>query len=428
MTATKNRSCWRKDLAVFRGLSDPGRAAYLVLLEWFENFRLRFDLQANRETAERFWRLEVKKEGIVRKDGQLREWSAALKWYLGWLDACKVAVAEHQNLRDRVRNAVHSACARRGLSRRTQLCYGAWVARFAVFAGDERKVMQEEAATAFLTAVVEDEDCAYSTQKQALNALAFFFKQVLFLEEPVFGIKLRRTALRMPVVLSQEETQELFVQLQDEGPRYELAARLQYGAGLRLSELTRLRIEDVDLCEGTLTIRRGRGDRDRVTVLPRSLKVELARQIEAAREIWQEDREAKLDGVWLPGAQGLKDSRLGETFEAFWLFPASQVAVDLASRGYAGTSPEPERRRRNHMTGRFYNEAIKRAASQAGIDKEVTSHALRHSFATHLLEGGTDLRKLQTLLGHADVKTTEIYTHVAIGVGAMGVVSPLDLA
>jgi integron integrase len=428
MTATKNRSCWRKDLAVFRGLSDPDRAAYLVLLEWFENFRLRFDLQANRETAERFWRLEVKKEGIVRKDGQLSQWSAAIQWYLGWLEACKLAAAEHQNLRERVRNVVHSACARRGLSRRTQLCYGAWVARFAVFAGDERKVMKEETATAFLTSVVEDEDCAYSTQKQALNALAFFFKQVLFLEEPVFGIKLQRTAPRMPVVLSQEETQELFVKLQDEGPRYELAARLQYGAGLRLSELTRLRIKDVDLCEGTLTIRRGRGDRDRVTVLPKSLKGELARQIEVAREIWQADREAKLDGGWLPAAQARKESRLEKTFEAFWLFPASQVAVDPASRSYAGTSPESERRRRNHIAGRFYNEAIRRAATKAGIDKEVTSHALRHSFATHLVENGTNLRAIQRLLGHEHATTTEIYLNVAVGEHGLGVESPLDLA
>ena len=195
---------------------------------------------------------------------------------------------------------------------------------------------------------------------------------------------------------------------------------------MRLSELTLLRIEDVDLCEGTLAIRRGRGDRDRVTVLPRSLKAELAQQVEAAREIWQEDREAKLDGVWLPLAQGRKDSRLGETFEAFWLFPASQVAVDLASRGYAETSPEPERRRRNHMTGRFYNEAIRRAASQAGIDKEVTSHALRHSFATHLVESGTHLRVLQKLLGHEHVTTTEIYLHIAVGEHGLGVESPLD--
>lgn len=129
---------------------------------------------------------------------------------------------------------------------------------------------------------------------------------------------------------------------------------------MRLSELTRLRIKDVDLCEGTLTIRRGRGDRDRVTVLPKSLKVELAPLMEAAREIWKEDRKAKLDGVWLPVAQARRDSRLGETFEAFWLFPASQVAVDPASRSYAGTSPESERRRRNHIAGRFYNEAIRR--------------------------------------------------------------------
>jgi integron integrase len=278
--------------------------------------------------------------------------------------------------------------------------------------------MKVETATRFLTSVVEDEDCAYSTQKQALNALAFFFKYVCGVEEPVFQVKLRKTGTRVPVVLSKQETQRVFEKLESPEGRYALAARLQYGAGLRLTELVRLRIKDVDLERGTVTVRGGKGDKDRVTVLPLSLRVELARQVERAREVWRGDREAGLPGVWLPGALSRKFKRAAESFEWFWLFPARQVSID----------PESGVPRRHHLHGKVYNEAIKRAAATAGIEKQVTSHALRHSFATHLLEGGADLRTIQELLGHEDITTTEIYLHVATGVNGLGVVSPLDVA
>jgi integron integrase len=233
------------------------------------------------------------------------------------------------------------------------------------------------------------------------------------------------------VVLSKLETYQLFdeIRKQEEKARpvkekdqevshgrYELAARLQYGAGLRLSELVRLRVKDVDVGRGTVTVRRGKGDKDRVTVLPKSLREQVARQIERAREVWQGDREAGLAGVWLPGALARKFRRAAESFEWFWLFPARQTSMD----------PESGIRRRHHMLGQVYNEAIKRAAEACGIEKRVTSHALRHSFATHLLEKGTDLRTIQDILGHEDISTTEIYLHVATGANGLGVVSPLD--
>ncbi|NQX02951.1 integron integrase [bacterium] len=416
MNASKTRWCWRKDLAEFRGLSERERAAFLVLLEWFENFRLRHELVADREAAKRFWRSEVLGEGRTREGWQLEQWGAAIQWYLNWLGACAEAGADHRGLAERVRTAVHSAGARRGLARRTKQCYGAWAARYAVFAGGEREVMRVETASRFLTSVVADEDCAYSTQKQALNALAFFFKQVCGVEEPEFQVKLRKTGTRVPVVLSPPETQRVFENLKSPEGRYELAARLQYGAGLRLSELVRLRVQDVDVGRGTLTVRQGKGDKDRVTVLPRSLREEVAKQIERAREVWRGDRDAGLAGVYLPGALARKFRRAAEGFEWFWLFPARQVSVD----------PEAGMRRRHHLHGQVYNEAIKRAAAAAGVEKRVTSHSLRHSFATHLLEGGTDLRTIQDLLGHEDITTTEIYLHVATGANGLGVVSPLD--
>jgi site-specific recombinase XerD len=253
------------------------------------------------------------------------------------------------------------------------------------------------------------------------------------------------------VVLSKQETHHLFdgIRKQEEKSksakekeakeshgRYELAARLQYGAGLRLSELVRLRVQDVDVVRGTLTVRLGKGDKDRVTVLPKSLLEEIARQIERARDVWAKDREAGLAGVHIPGALARKFRRVAETFEWFWLFPAKQTSIDPASlrdggagpagEGQAGKSRKAGILRRHHMLGQVYNEAIKRAAVAAGIEKRVTSHALRHSFATHLLENGTDLRTIQDLLGHEDISTTEIYLHVATGANGLGVVSPLD--
>jgi site-specific recombinase XerD len=434
MTAKKCRWCWRKDLAEFRGLTDLERTGFLLLLEWFENFRLRHELPAGRDAANFFWKTDVVRKDRPREEWQLAQWKEAIIWYLKWLEACAEEGADHRSLGERLRAAVYHACSRRGLALRTKQCYGAWAARYAVFAGDESKVMEVETATRFLTSVVVDEDCAYSTQKQALNAVAFFFKYVLDVAEPVFGVKLKKTETRIPVVLSQEETQRVFNELDrvkgcapsDGEPqrvpqkrtdgRYGLAARLQYGAGLRVSELVRLRVQDVDLGRGTVTIRGGKGDKDRMSVLPKSLRDDLAGQIRKARELWEGDRELGLGGVYLPGALARKFRRAAETFEWFWLFPAKQISTD----------PESGMRRRHHLHGTVYNEAIKRAAEAAGIRKRVTSHALRHSFATHLLESGTDLRTIQELLGHEDITTTEIYLHVSMGANGLGVSSPLD--
>ncbi len=379
MSAIKTRWCWRKDLAEFRGLTDRERTGFLLVLEWFENFRLRYELKAGREAAKVFWKAEVLRDGFKREDWQLQQWGDAIQWYLNWLGACDEAGADHRSLAERLRMAARSAGSRRGLAPRTKQSYGAWAARYAVFAGDEREVMRVETASRFLMSVVEDEDCAYSTQKQALNALAHFFKYVCGVEEPVFQVKLRKTGTRVPVVLSKGETQRLFDKLEIPGGRYGLPARLQYGAGLRNSELVRLRIQDVDLERGTLTVRCGKGDKDRVTVLPKSLREEIARQIESAREVWRCDREARLAGVWMPGALARKFRRGAESFEWFWLFPARQISVDPASLSYAGTSPERGVSRRHHLHGQVYNEAIKRAA-RGGGDREACDEPCVEAF------------------------------------------------
>lgn len=407
------RADWRADLKVFRGLRDPERVGFLMLLEWFENFRLRLKLEAGREAAVLFWKEEVVAKG-PREDWQLDQWSAALSWYLRWLEACQERGAETRSLPERLRDAVERGGARRGLAERTRDCYGPWVARFARFAKDETAVQCPKVASCFLESVVTDEECAYSTQKQALNALAFFFKAVLGHENPRFDVKLRKTRVRVPTVLCREEVKELFENLSG---RYLLAAKLQYGAGLRLSELMRLRVKDLDLKRGTLMIRKGKGDKDRVTILPKSLVEPLKAHLEEVRALWQKDRDAGHPGVFIPGALGRKFARGGEEWGWFYLFPAARISLDRR----AGV------RRRHHLLGDVYNDKIREAALQAGNHKRVTSHALRHSFATHLLEDGTDLRKIQELLGHEDITTTEIYLHVAMDVNGLGVTSPLDV-
>jgi integrase len=338
-------------------------------------FRLRHELEAGREAARIFWKNDVLREEHPREPWQLDQWEAAIQWYLNWLKACEEAKADHRSLEERLRAAVNAAGSRLGHARRTKQSYGAWLARYGKFAASDRAAMQVETATRFLTSVVDDEDCAYATQKQALNALAFFFKQVCGMEEPRFGVKLKKTGTRIPVVLSKKEAQEIFTKLEEpqEVPkktdgRYGLAARLQYGAGLRRSELVRLRIKDVDLDRGTLTVRQGKGDKDRVTMLPASLRDALAAQIEVARALWQKDRVAGLAGVHIHGALGRKFSQAAESFEWFWLFPARQTSLD----------PETGVKRRYHLHGQVYSEAIKRAAKAVGIEKRVTSHALRH--------------------------------------------------
>ena len=412
MRQGKGRVCWRRDLAVFRGLSQRDRAGFLVLLEWLENFRLRRGLAAGREAAKCFWREEVLGRH-EREDWQLDQWSAAIAWYLNWLRACEEAGADHRSLPERVRAAVRSAGARRGLAYRTQQCYGAWLARYAAFAETASRARMEGTAMAFLVSVVEDKECAYSTQKQALNALAFFFKHVCGIEAPNFGVKLRKTERRVPTVLSRGEVAALLTELEE---KYRVPAALQYSSGLRIAELVRLRVKDLDLERGSVTIRQGKGGKDRVSVLPKSLQAELRRSLECAEKLWREDRSQDLAGTRIPGALGRKFAKASRSIGWFWLFPASKVSRD----------PQGGELRRHHLHAKVYNEALKRAATRAGLRKRVTSHALRHSFATHLLEAGSDLRRIQELLGHEDITTTEIYLHVAETENGLGVRSPLD--
>lgn len=386
-------------------------AGFGYFLGWFESWRLGRRLAADRGTARRFWKEMV--QAKAREEWQLQQWAEAMRWYLSWLDLARKRGADHRSLAERVRDAVECAGARRGLALATRRAYGSWAARFAATVKTPHEAMEEERMAEWLGKLVSEGKIAFSTQKQALNALVFFLKDVCGRDEVVLNVRMRKGTPRIPIVPHREEIMALIGKL--EGV-YRTAARLQYGSGLRLKELVSLRIRQLDLKRGTLTIKSGKGDRDRVTVLPDSVKEELAGQIAHCRTVWEQDRAADRPGVALPNALARKWPNAGKQWERFWLFPARKESKD----------PESGIVRRHHLHPKVYGAALRGAVRAAELERGITSHSLRHAFATQLLEAGCDLRTIQELLGHADVKTTEIYTHVAKGVGGTGVVSPLD--
>lgn len=402
---------WREDLEASRDLSEKEKRSIAFVVGWFEDWRQRSRLSPGRETARRFWAEQVKSK--EREKWQLDQWQEGIEWYLRWLSLCVKRGGDGRSLGERLRDAVEKVGARRGLARRTRDTYGSWAARFGGWAGTEKRAMDDGVARDWLAHIVSNEGLSFSTQKQALNAIVFFFRDVCGVADPDLRVTMRETEQRIPVVLDVPEVLSLFRELS--GSR-RLAAELQYGTGLRLNELVSLRIKDLDLKRGIVVVRGGKGDKDRVTVIPESLHDAIQEQKQKCRELFQADRDARRSGVALPGALSRKFPKAGERWEWFWLFPAARESKD----------PESEIIRRHHIHASPYGAAIRDAAARAGIEKRVTSHALRHSFATHLLERGVDIRTIQELLGHAEVSTTEIYTHVAKGMNKRGVKSPLD--
>jgi integron integrase len=402
---------WRQDLATSRDLKHREVEAYGYVLGWIEDWRVQRDLPPGREALEAWWREFAKKKD--QPAWRLRQWQEAIVWYLNWLELCRKSGGTGKGIPERLKEAVHGAGARRGLALRTRQTYAGWVARFGVYAGTESRVLDEAVARDWLSHLVDKEEVAFSTQKQALNALVFFYRDVCNREVVDMQVKLRHTAKRAHVVLSKTELMGLVTKLEE---IYKTPALLQYGAGLRLQELVQLRIKDVDVERGVVTIHGGKGDKDRESIIPNCLKETLLEQIAKARAFWEEDRANDSPGVALPGALARKFSKSGTKWAWMWIFPADHLSKN----------PESGIVRRHHLHPKVYGEAISRAAEKAGIAKRVTSHALRHAFATHFLDGGADIRTLQELLGHTDVKTTEIYAHAAKIGNGKGVRSPLD--
>lgn len=300
-------------------------------------------------------------------------------------------------------------------SMRTETAYFGWVKRYIYFHGKRHPAeMGRSELEAFLSSLAVERNVSAATQNQALSALLFLYREVLEIELPwLDNVTRAKKPARLPTVLTREETVALLDGI-DEG-EIKLIVRLLYGSGLRLLEGLRLRVKDVDLSRRELIVRDGKGGKDRVTMIATQLVEPLRLRIAGRKQLHDEDLAVGRGDVWLPDALALKYPAASCAFGWQYVFPAAGHSRDPRSGAI----------RRHHVDEKRVQRAVKAAAARAGIVKPVSPHTLRHSFATHLLEAGYDIRTVQELLGHSDVSTTMIYTHV-LNRGGRGVASPLD--
>jgi integron integrase len=319
-----------------------------------------------------------------------------------------------QSGKPRLLDMVRHALRARHYSRSTEKAYAAWIRKYIVFHGKRHpSEMGDSEVTQFLTNLATRRRVSASTQNQALAALLFLYRSVLRQDLPwLEGVVRAKVPLRVPVVLSRREVAAILKRLR--GTVW-LMASLMYGSGLRLMECARLRVKDVDVPRREITVRDGKGQKDRVTVLPAKLAAPLAEHLRRVRMRHEADMRNGAGYVELPFALARKYPNAAREWGWQWVFPATRIYVD----------PESSRRRRHHLHETVVQRAVKEAVRAAGITKPATCHSLRHAFATHLLERGQDIRTIQELLGHRDLNTTMIYTH-ALNRGGRGVKSPLD--
>jgi integron integrase len=321
-------------------------------------------------------------------------------------------MAEGPRLLDQVRARTRV----RHLAYRTEQSYVHWIVRYIRFHGMRHpNTMGAPEVETYLTHLAADRNVSASTQNQALSALLFLYREVL--NQP-FGdlnnVRRAKPSVRIPVVLTVEEVGRVLGALS--GPHW-LICCLQYGSGLRLMESLRLRVKDLDFAHRAVIVRDGKGAKDRVVTLPDELIVPLQRHLEARKTVYERDRAAGRGSVLLPFALERKYPNACLDWGWQYVFPAGKVSVD----------PRSGKRRRHHIDESAVQRALRRAVRDAGIHKPASCHTLRHSFATHLLERGADIRTVQEQLGHRDVRTTQIYTHV-LNRGGMAVRSPLGAA
>ncbi len=299
-------------------------------------------------------------------------------------------------------------------SLRTEEAYLGWVRRFIFFHNKKHPIeMGGPEVESFLTHLAVKGHVSPSTQNQALSALLFLYREVLHLQlEWMENVVRAKQAIRLPVVLTVEQVNSVLARLDG---REWLMASLLYGTGMRLMECVRLRVKDVSFEKNEIVVRDGKGGKDRRTMLPASLCDPMRVQLEKVRELHREDTDENWEGVYLPDALARKYPNANKLMAWQYVFPATRRARD----------PRDGQIRRHHIDEKVLQRAVSKAAQAAGIDKPVSCHTLRHCFATHLIEAGYDIRTVQELLGHKDVATTQIYTHV-LNKGGRGVKSPLD--
>jgi integron integrase len=318
--------------------------------------------------------------------------------------------AQPPRLLDRVRDRIRF----KHYSVRTEQAYVFWIRRFVIFHGRQHpSAMGAAEVVAFLTHLAVHENVAASTQNQAKSALLFLYREVLGTELPwMDDIESAKRPRRLPVVLTAGETAAVLARI----PGVQgLVTRLLYGTGMRLMEALRLRVKEIDFARREIVVREGKGAKDRVTMLPDALIAPLRAHLGWVMELHKMDLVRGLGEVYLPFALARKYPSAGREWCWQYVFPAGQISQD----------PRTGVRGRHHLSEQVIQRAVRQASLDAGIEKPVSPHALRHSFATHLLESGYDIRTVQELLGHQDVSTTMVYTHV-LNKGGRGAISPLD--
>jgi integron integrase len=316
---------------------------------------------------------------------------------------------QSKKLLDQVRDAIR----RKHYAYRTEESYVSWIRQYILFHKKRHpKEMSAPEIEAFLTYLAQERHVAASTQNQALSAILFLYRQVLHMEIDHVNVTWANKPKRLPTVLSKEETQDVLSHLTGIN---QLMGQLLYGSGLRLMECLRLRIKDVDFDQNHILVRNGKGFKDRVTLLPKLVTDTLKSQMDYAKVIHERDLANGYGRTSLPNALSVKYPNVDKQWGWQYIFPSSKVSLDNRTNTM----------RRHHLHESVLQKAVKKAAQRAGLHKPVGPHTFRHCFATHLLESGYDIRTVQELMGHKDVKTTMVYTHV-MNKGPLAVRSPLD--
>lgn len=398
------------------GVRESQRSWHIRWVERFEKFLLKKPIAtASREDVESFI-------SSLRSEPDAAEWKIdkatdALRLLLtavygkSWETPGGVASG---NTADLELDPLRATCRARGYSRRTEESYAQWVRRFVAFRKTQPEGRPETALVrAFLERLVVADMVSASTQAQALNALVFWFNLALGRQLGDLGDfqKSKRPRI-VPVVLTKPELSRFFAAMQGDTA---LMAGLLYGSGLRLRELITLRVKDVDLERRQLAVREGKGRKDRLTVLPDRSREQLKTHLERVRDLWEQDLKRNFAGTTFPPALERKYPGAPREWPWQYVFPASRLSVE----------PGTGKLRRHHLDESVLQKSVRGAIRRAGIEKRASCHTLRHSFATHLLESGADIRTVQELLGHSDVSTTMIYTHVLNRPG-LAVRSPAD--